>query len=426
VSVIVVGGGAVGLCIAEALSSRGAEVVVLEADRCGTGASAGNAGWITSSVATPIPGPGVIGQSLRWLIDPSGPLWIRPTLEPALLGWVAGFVVHCSRRAYRDALAVLQAAAKQAGAAFDQLWERGIEFELHRDSLLYPAFERAELDHLVLTAAQLRQAGLETPLEQLGPSDLLALEPALAGRVLGGLVAHDARRIRPELFVAATQRALAARGVQIHELARVTSLSRDPGGWLAHTADGAHRGETIVLATGVPTMQLLAPLGARLPVATAKGYSRTYARDPSGPRRPVYLEKPKVAISVFDAGVRVSGTLELGATDLSLSRTRLTAITRAAQQAMPGWRMPADPSDWAGMRSMSPDGLPYIGAVAGLDGIYVGTAHATLGITLAPLTGRLLAELMLERTRSPLLSAFDPARAASLSSPLSLIQKELR
>ena len=82
---VVVGGGAVGLAVAEALVRDHVEVTVIERDRCGLGASAGNAGWITPSLAIPVPGPGVIGQSLRWLVNPRGPLWIRPTLSPALL-----------------------------------------------------------------------------------------------------------------------------------------------------------------------------------------------------------------------------------------------------------------------------------------------------------------------------------------------------
>src|SRR6516165_1167421 len=126
--VIVIGGGAVGLCAAEALRSRGAEVTVFERDRCGAGASAGNAGWITPSLAIPVPGPGVIGASLRWLIDPSGPLWIRPTLSPALLGWIAQFTTRCSRRSYRRGLVALQAAAGRAGEAFDRMAERGVRF----------------------------------------------------------------------------------------------------------------------------------------------------------------------------------------------------------------------------------------------------------------------------------------------------------
>jgi D-amino-acid dehydrogenase len=157
-------------------------------------------------------------------------------------------------------------------------------------------------------------------------------------------------------------------------------------------------------------VRLTAPLGRRFPIVAAKGYSRTYRPDPSGPRRAVYLEGPKVAVSAYDGGVRVSGTLELGAQGLGLSSRRLAAITAGAQRAMPGWRMPSDPQDWAGMRSMSPDGLPLIGPVPGRPGLHVATAHATLGITLAPATGELLAGLLLDGRRDPLLEAFDPAR----------------
>src|SRR5262249_30765371 len=132
---------------------------------------------------------------------------------------------------------------------------------------------------------------------------------------------------------------------------------------------------------------------------------------PSGPRRALYLEHPKVAISVFDHGVRVSGTLELGARTLKLSHRRLRAITDAAQAALPGWRMPEGPQDWAGMRPLSPDGLPYIGEIPGFNRLYTASGHSTLGITLGPITGELLAEFVLDGKRSRLLGAFDPARA---------------
>jgi D-amino-acid dehydrogenase len=118
-----------------------------------------------------------------------------------------------------------------------------------------------------------------------------------------------------------------------------------------------------------------------------------------------------VAISVFAEGVRVSGTLELGARSLALSRRRLSAITDAARSALPGWLMAPKPRDWAGMRSLSPDGLPYIGAVPGLDGLHLATAHGTLGITLAPLTGELLAGILLDGGQGELLGAFAPGRA---------------
>ena len=163
--------------------------------------------------------------------------------------------------------------------------------------------------------------------------------------------------------------------------------------------------------TGFRRVELLGALGVGLPLAAAKGYSRTFARTATAPARPVYLEDQKVSVSVYGDAVRISGTLELGARTLSLSERRLAAITAATQRAMPSWEMPQNPVDWAGMRSLSPDGLPYIGAVPGLDGLYVATGHATLGITLAPLSGELLCEQIVDRGSDPLLAAFDPARA---------------
>jgi D-amino-acid dehydrogenase len=413
-SVIVVGGGAVGLCVAEALASRGCEVTVLERDRCGSGASAGNAGWITPSLAIPVPGPGVIGESLRWLINPSGPLWIRPTLSPAMIAWIARFLVSCSRPAYQRGLAGLQRAAALAGPAFDRLAERGVVFELHDQPLLYPAFEQSELEHLWHVADELRDVAGDELLDRLSTGELLALEPALSDRVIGGVIARGDRRVRPEALCRGVQRALVGAGAAVIEESPVDALIRDGSTWIVESRSGTRRADAVVLAGGVASGELLARLGMRLPIAAAKGYSRTYPADPSGPRHALYLEAPKVAISAFEGAVRVSGTLELGAQSLSLSDRRLAAIGAAAASALPGWRIPGGPKDWAGMRSLSPDGLPFIGPVPGIDGIHLATGHGTLGITLAPLTGELIAPLLLERRRSELLDAFDPARVQRL------------
>jgi D-amino-acid dehydrogenase len=410
VRVIVIGGGAVGLCVAEALSSRGAEVTVLERDRCGAGASAGNAGWITPSLSEPVPAPGVIATSLRWLVNPSGPLWIRPTPSPEMLAWIGRFVVACRRSAYERSLAALQLAGSRAVEPFDALVDRGVEFERHAEPLLLAAFEQGELERVRGLAGALAAAGSHQRLEPVSADELRGLEPALSDRVIGGVVAYGEQRVRPERFTAGLHGALSRRGVDVLEGAMVTGLARDAGGWVAQGPAGSWRGDAAVIAGGVASARLLAALGLRLPLVAAKGYSRTYERVASGPQRPLYLEGPKVAVSVFDGAVRVSGTLELGARGLSLSGRRLAAITAAAQRALPGWQMPPQPRDWAGMRPLSPDGLPYVGAVPGLDGLHLAAGHAMLGITLGPLTGELIAELMLDGTSNELLAAFDPAR----------------
>jgi D-amino-acid dehydrogenase len=416
--VIVAGGGAVGLCVAEALSARGAEVVVLEAGRVGAGASAGNAGWITPSLSIPVPAPGMLSTSLRWLVSSSSPLWIRPSAEPAMIEWLLRFMVSCRRDVYARGLGSLQALAAEAGPAFDRLGERGAEFERHDEPLLYPAFDRTDLAAIRRVAGELRSARAAHPMLELSAGELRQLEPALGASVVGGMLAPNEGQLRPERFTAALRVLLQRRGVEILEGSPVTDLIRDGRGWLTRTPSAEYRGATVVLANGVGSARLLRRLGVHLPLVNAKGYSRTFARSPGedgSPRRALYLEAPKVAISVFDDAVRISGTLELGARQLGLSRPRLRAITDAARRALPGWRIPAQSEDWAGMRSLSPDGLPYIGPVPGAAGVHVATAHATLGITLAPLTGELLADLLLEGRDSPARQAVDCGRATRVA-----------
>ena len=401
----VVGGGAVGLCVAEALSARAVEVTVLEAGRIGGGASAGNAGWVTPSLAMPVPAPGVLPTAVRWLTSPSSPLWIRPTLEPAMVRWLVGFVSSCRPAVYLRGLRALQLLAADAGGAFDRLGERGARFERHDDPLVYPAFDHDELAALRRVAAQLAAIGAGDPIREASGDELRALEPALSPQVVGGTVAGGETRVRPEEFTHAVLELLQRRQVEVHEYAPVTALIRDTGRWRI----GEHRSDAVVLANGAGVRRLLGGLGVTLPVVNAQGYSRTFPTTGGGPRRAIYLEGPRVAISVFDRAVRVSGGLGLGARRLDIPERRLTAITAAAAEALPGWRIPAQSADWAGMRSLSPDGLPYIGPVA--DGLQVATAHATLGITLAPLTGELLADLLLDGRDRPGRRAADPGRA---------------
>ena len=261
--VLVVGGGAVGLCVAEALLSRGAAVTLLERERCGAGASTGNAGWVTPSLAIPVPAPGVIGESLRWLINPSGPLWIRPTLSRHMIAWISHFMASCSQATHRRGLRALQAAARDAGESFDALAGRGVHFELHAEGLLYPALEQAELQLLLGMLGALERAGARDIPDRLGPAELLELEPALHPRVVGGVFARGERGVRPESLVAGLQGAVTELGGEIVQGAAVTGLAREGAGWRVQTPAGPRRGDAVVLANGVAAVGLLAGLGGR-------------------------------------------------------------------------------------------------------------------------------------------------------------------
>ena len=168
-----------------------------------------------------------------------------------------------------------------------------------------------------------------------------------------------------------------------------------------------------MVAAGLPTAPLLRRLGVRVPLLGARGYSVTVAGRGTPPRHALYLAEAKLGLSPFDGGVRIAGVFELGAREATRSRrASASACSRAARRTWTGWRPDAGgPVEaWAGLRPATPDGLPLIGALPGLDGLYLATGHGMLGVTLAPATADLLAPLVLEGRAAPALAPFDPGR----------------
>jgi D-amino-acid dehydrogenase len=168
----------------------------------------------------------------------------------------------------------------------------------------------------------------------------------------------------------------------------------------------------VVVAAGLSTAPLLRRLGARIPLVGARGYSVTLAGQGTPPRHALYLAEAKLGLSPYRAGVRIAGVFELGARTATAPPGAGRRLGEAATPYLEGWRPdPAEPAEaWAGLRPSTPDGLPLIGAVPGLDGLYLATGHGMLGVTLAPATAAALAPLVLEDRVVAELAPFDPAR----------------
>jgi D-amino-acid dehydrogenase len=196
----------------------------------------------------------------------------------------------------------------------------------------------------------------------------------------------------------------------VREHVRVDRIERDGAGWALRLAGEVVRSERVVLALGAATGRLLAPLGVRLPLEGAKGYSFTDAAPPVQLRRPLYLLESKVGVSPYDGALRFAGTLELGGRDVSIDQRRVRALDAAGTRYVKGWRASAGRAGWAGLRPLLPDGLPAIGPIPGHDGLFVATGHAMLGITLAPVTAEILAPAVLSGRPALDLAPFSVAR----------------
>ena len=406
----VVGGGVIGLCAAHSLSRRGASVTVIDRDRCGAATSWGNAGWVTPGLAAPVPAPGVVRQALRWMLDPESPFLIRPRLDPAFLAWGVRFWRASGAARYRAGLRATLDLARPTHELFDALAADGVDFEMHRDGLLYLVRTAEAVGSWRAMYDELAELGFDGQVELLDREGVRALEPGVADGVEAGLLARVERHVRPESLTAGLRRALLARGVTIEEGADVTGLVERGDGWTVATEGGAIDADRVVVAAGVWTRELLAPLGLRIPLEGAKGYSVTAPAGGSAPHHPLYLTEIKVGVSPFDGALRLAGTLELAGLNLDVDHRRVRALARHAGDYLGGLPFERGAVEWAGLRPIAADGLPVIGAVPGRTGLFVATGHHMLGVTLGPATGEALAPLVLEDRLVDALRPLTPGR----------------
>jgi D-amino-acid dehydrogenase len=413
--VAVVGAGVVGLACAWELRRRGAEVVVLERARAGGGVSRGNTGWVSPSLTYPLPAPGMVREGVRQLVTGGEAFVLRPSLDPAFVRWLWSFRRSCTPARFDAGVRALLALNRRTLELFDAYRDGGVAFEMHSAGLVVAARTPGGLDLYRKTFRRLRELGYEGgDIDELDAAALASLEPALDREsVAAGLHARVDRFVRPEELTAGLAERLRGDAVEVREGCELRSLERRQGGWALELGAGDPlAADRVVIAAGLPTASLLRRLGVRVPLVGARGYSVTVAGRGTPPRHALYLAEAKLGLSPFDGGVRVAGVFELGARDADVAPGVGERLLAAARPYLGGWQPASDgPVEaWAGLRPATPDGLPLIGALPGLDGVFLATGHGMLGVTLAPATADLLAPLVLEGRAAPELAPFDPAR----------------
>lgn len=404
--ILVVGGGVIGLACAWYLRKQGAEIVVLERERVGMGASRGNAGWITPGLSNPVPAPGVTFQALRWMLRADSPFLLRPRPDADFAAWLWRFWRSCGRARHLAGMQAMLGLNRRTLELYDGLAVDGVEFEMHRDGLLFVFLDERALEEEAAVLGELQRHGYPGEVRRLTTSSAQELEPAVADHVAGALFAPAERHVRPESLTAGLDSALRAHGVDVREGVEVTGLAGGRDGWRVEVGDETVTGDRVLVAGGAWTGRILAPLGVKIRQEAAKGYSVTAHVEGMRPRHPLYFGEARVGCSPYTDGVRLAGTLELAGLDLSIDRTRLGAVATAASAYLKDWRPSRPELEWAGLRPLPPDGLPLIGAVPGRPGLFAVTGHGMMGVTLAPATGAAVAPLVLEDRLVPELGPF--------------------
>ncbi|WP_181272662.1 FAD-dependent oxidoreductase [Brevibacterium oceani] len=411
---VIVGGGVVGLTSAYELALSGHDVTVIEAERCGAGASHGNAAKIAIAESTPVPAPGVLLQGVRWMLRPDSPLSIRPSLAPGYLKFLLRMAAHCNAREFTVGLDLLLRLGEDANDLFDEYRRQGIDFEMHDRGVLLAFATRERFDEHCESLPAFEAAGHRP--QRLHDDEVYEFEPALSDRIRHGFFFPADRQLEPDSLTSGMLTKLSALGVDVREDTRIGRFVRTGGTVTAVVTTDAEviGADAFVIAAGVPSGALAAELGQKIPIYSGKGYSIDYTPAPIELKTSLTLEDARVAVTPLNGMLRLAGTMEFGSRDDRVNDTRVGAIRRSAQEAFRGWDGGiGEQPPWAGSRPMTPDGLPVIGRLAAAANVFINSGHSMLGLTLAPGSARLLAGLMADGTSTvpeELLARISPNR----------------
>jgi D-amino-acid dehydrogenase len=404
---LVIGAGIVGLCCARALLREGHAVTVIDRDPAGDKVSFGNAGGLGVTEILPAATPGVIRQAPRWLVDPLGPLSIRPTHLPRLLPWLVRFLRSA---AAREAARITRVLAGLLAPVYDDmlplLAELGLAGDLHRVGALWVydtegGFERDAASHNLR-----RRHGIEV--EPISVAEARRLEPALTGVIARAVVTPQWSHVSdPKRIVDRLRESLQARGVSVlrHEATGV-----DRGAVI--TASGEHIAfDRLVVAAGAWSGRMSRAVGDRVLIESERGYNATLPTPGVRLSREVIFAERQFVATPLEMGLRIGGGAEFAGLEAAPNWRRSEALMTLARRYLPdldtrGARL------WMGNRPTTPDSLPVISRSARQANVFYAFGHGHLGLTLGPTTGRLVADLVAGRIPAIDLAPFSITRFA--------------
>ncbi|MXZ76047.1 MAG: FAD-dependent oxidoreductase [Gemmatimonadetes bacterium] len=401
--VLIIGGGAVGVCAAYYLCEAGYEVTLVDRGGIGSGASHGNMGLVVPSHSVPLAAPGVVAQGLKWMLRPDSPFYIKPRLDPSLIRWLWAFWKASSEGRMRRAIPLIRDMSLHSLSLFDELnGLDGVDFDYHQRGVLAVYQTREGQEEGEEERHLLSSYGLE--IDALSPDGLSEVLPGLELNALGGLHFRQDAHLTPAKFVRSLADYVEWLGVKVLTQAEVKGFKKENGRITAtHTTRGEIAAGEVVLTAGSWSAALGELAGVPLPIQPAKGYSVTLRRPSDWPEMPFMLSESRVAITPMGDTLRIGGTLELAGMDQTINQRRVSAILNAVPRYLPDFDIGSHEilETWCGLRPCTPDGLPFLGRAPDVRNLVVAAGHAMIGVSLGPVTGKLVRQIVAgERTEN--------------------------
>ena len=398
--IAILGGGVIGVTTAYYLARAEHEVIVIERQpAAGLETSFANAGEISPGYSSPWAAPGLPVKALKWLFMTHRPLVIRPAFDPAMIMWGLRLLANCTSARYECNKGRMLRLAEYSRDCLRQLRkDTGIAYDERMQGTLQLFRTQRQLDGAAADVTILKRFGIEH--QVLDRAGCLQAEPALAlvaDKIAGGLRLPGDETGDCFLFTTALSQMAQRLGVQFRYDTHLKALHQTKGAVTSvELTDGSFvQADRYVLALGSYSPLLAKQIGIALPIYPVKGYSLTFPiSNPEGaPQSTVMDETYKVAITRLGDRVRVGGTAELNGYNTVLRNSRRATLEHVVSDLFPGSGDSSKATFWAGLRPMTPDGPPFVGA-SPLSNLYLNTGHGTLGWTMAVGSGQALSDLI--------------------------------
>lgn len=390
---VVIGAGIIGTAIAHDLQKRGRQVVLLDRDAPGRGASFGNMASIAVTEFMPASRPAIWKQIPGWMLDPEGPVRVRPGYMPKLVPWFLRFIA-ASRPAKLRELEAQGAAlcARSLEDTLDLLAETGLSDQISQEGCLSLYTDEAEFkadrDHIEI----LERFGI--PHEVIGRQAIQALEPELSDKIgLAVLFPKNRSMKDPYKLVLALAERFQALGGRV-ERGEVTGFVRGEAIREVVLKDGRRiAADEVVICAGAFSASLSAMLGEPIPLETERGYHTQIMAPGITMKHSIIWPARAFMVTPTAGGIRVGGTVEMAGLEAAPDYRRSKVTVRRAREALPNLKV-EEASEWMGHRPALPDTVPILSASAKTRGVFYATGHGHLGLTYAATTARLMGELI--------------------------------